>query len=401
MELRALFIIIYSSGFLSTFKTQEVKTPDVTDLAFKNIDFAMNLYRKISSYNDRNVFLSPLSVSTSFATLLLAAQGSTRAQIVKGLNLESLDDSRDVEVIPRLFEQLQKNLSLDRMLQMEQSTALFIDEQFQVETLFSDQIKNFFGAEVNNVDFGKTETSRQFINEYVSRKTGHKVNEMVKSIKPLTQMMLINTIFYQGGWERPFDPNNTKTSRFFIDKYNIVQVAKMLKEDQFYTTEDSEIRARVLRLSYRDGVAMLILLPDENVDYTIIDDEINAQRFFKWIKNMRQIKLEVHLPKFKMEQSYVLHEILPHLGIKSVFEDSADLTGLSKDAGLKVSQVLHKAVIEVDEKGTTAAAATSMGITAYSLPATFIVDRPFFFFLYHEATHSLMFMGRVIDPTQN
>ncbi|XP_048029369.1 protein Z-dependent protease inhibitor-like [Megalobrama amblycephala] len=209
------------------------------------------------------------------------------------------------------------------------------------------------------------------------------------------------TLCFQGEWDHPFDPNSTQMSRFYIDKYNIVQVPMMFKEDKFSTAEDSELRARVLRLPYRGGAALLIVLPDATADYTVIDDEINAKRFFGWIKNMRRTRLEVHLPKFKMEQSYNMHEILPHLGIDSVFLDSANLTGLSKEGHLKISQVLHKAVIEVDEKGTTAASATSVGITAYSLPATFIVNRPFFFFLYHEATSSLLFMGRVINPTKN
>ncbi|XP_058604336.1 protein Z-dependent protease inhibitor isoform X2 [Onychostoma macrolepis] len=401
MELRVLFALIYSSGFLCVLKSQEPKTPDVTDLAFKNIDFAMNLYRKISSYHDKNIFFSPLSISTSFATLLLAAKGSTHSQMMKGLNLDSLDRTGDATLIPKLFEQLQKNISQDGKLHMEQGTALFVDERFNVERAFSDQIKTFFGADVNNVDFSKTELSKSTINEYVSRKTSGKVNEMVTSIEPLTHMMLLNTIFFQGDWDRPFDPNSTEMSRFYVDKYNIVQVPMMVKEDRFSTTEDAELRARVLRLSYRGGVALLIVLPDAAADYTAIDDEISAERFHRWIKNMRRIKMEIHLPKFKMEQSYDLHEILPHLGLSSVFLHSANLTGLSKDAHLKVSQVLHKAVVEVDEKGTTAAAVTSVGITAYSLPATFIINRPFFFFLYHEATSSLLFMGRVIDPTQN
>ncbi|KAG1936392.1 protein Z-dependent protease inhibitor isoform X2 [Pimephales promelas] len=401
MELKVLFTVIFSSGFLCVLKSQEPKTPDVTDLAFKNVDFAMNLYRKISSYHDKNVFFSPLSVSTSFATLLLAAKGSTRSQILKGLNLDSLDGSGDASLVPRLFEQLQKNISQDRRLQMEQGTALFVDERFPVESLFSEQIKTFFGADVNNVDFSKAELSKSIVNEYVSRKTGNKVNEMVTSIEPLTKMMLLNTIFYQGEWDHPFNPNSTEMSRFYVDKYKIVQVPMMFQEDKFSTAEDRELRARVLRLPYRGGAALLIVLPDATADYTVIDDEINAERFFGWIKNMRRMRMEVHLPKFKMEQSYNMHEILPHLGIDSVFLDSANLTGLSKEGHLKISQVLHKAVIEVNEKGTSAASATSVGITAYSLPATFIINRPFFFFLYHEATSSLLFMGRVIDPTQN
>ncbi|RXN22843.1 Z-dependent protease inhibitor-like protein [Labeo rohita] len=401
MEFRVLFTLIYSFGFLCVLESQEPKTPDVRDLAFKNTDFAMNLYRKISSYHDKNIFFSPLSVSTSFATLLLAAKGSTRSEIVKGLNLNPLDVTGDAMLIPQLFEQLQKNISQDKKLHTEQGTALFVDDGFNVERVFSDQIETFFCADVNNVDFSKTEHSKSIINEYVNRKTGGKVNKMVTSIEPLTQMMLLNTIFFQGEWDRPFDPNSTEMSRFYIDKYNIVQVPMMVKEDKFSTAEDGELRARVLRLPYRGGAALLIVLPDTAADYTVIDDEISAERFYGWIKNLRRIKMEVHLPKFKMEQSYKLHEILPQMGISSIFLHSANLTGLSKDAHLKVSQVLHKAVIEVDEKGTTATSATTVGITAYSLPPTFIVNRPFFFFLYHEATSSLLFMGRVIDPTKN
>uniref|UniRef100_A0A8C1PJ64 Serpin domain-containing protein n=1 Tax=Cyprinus carpio TaxID=7962 RepID=A0A8C1PJ64_CYPCA len=188
--LRVLFTLVYSSGFLCILKSQEPKTPDVMDLAFKNIDFAMNLYCKISSYHDKNLIFSPLSVSMSFAMLLLAAKGSTHSQIEKGLNLGSLDGTGDATLIPQLFEQLQKNISQDVKLHMEQGTALFVDEHFKAKRAFSDQIKTFFGADVNNVDFNKTE---------LGKSTHHqRVFEQKDSIKPLTQMILLNTIFFQG-----------------------------------------------------------------------------------------------------------------------------------------------------------------------------------------------------------
>ncbi|XP_055029163.2 protein Z-dependent protease inhibitor [Misgurnus anguillicaudatus] len=394
MDLRVLFALICLSGFFCGTKTEETRSSDVTDLAFRNTDFAINLYRKISRYHDNNIVISPLSISTSFATLLLAARDVTRSQIVRGLNLEPLDE--DVRVIPELFRELLRNISI-----LQQSTALFVHQQFQLEALFSDHMKKYFGGDVITVDFGKTDRSRDIINDYVSTKTGNKVREMVKSIAPLTQMMLINTIYYKGDWQRPFNPNSTEMGRFYIDKYNVVEVPMMFAEDKFFTTEDAEVGVRVLRLPYRGDAALLIVLPDSSADYTVIDDEINAERVFRWIKNMKRVKMEVHLPKFQMEQRYAMHELLPHLGINSVFMDSANLTGLSKDVGVKVSQVMHTAVIAVDETGTTAASATSVGITAYSLPATFRVNRPFFFFLYHESTRSLLFTGRVIDPTKN
>ncbi|XP_009291625.2 protein Z-dependent protease inhibitor [Danio rerio] len=393
MEFRLLLVFI-SACFLCSAEHEELRTPDISDLAFRNTDFAINLYRKISSLHDRNVVFSPLSVSTCFSALLLAAQGSTRTEILKGLNLEALDGG-DSRRVPELFQQLHQNISL----QMEQGTALFLDQHFHLQTNFSQQIQRFFNAEVLRVDFSKPAVCRSLINEFVSRKTGRKVLEMLESVEPLTQMMLLNTIFYKGDWERPFNPNNTEKSRFYVDKYNIVQVPMMMLEEKFSVVEDRDLRARVLRLPYRGGASMLILLPNADADYTAIEDEISAERLHGWIKNMRRMKMEVHLPRFRMDQSYHMHELLPQLGISSVFQDSADLTGLSRDAHLKVSQVLHKAVIEVYEQGTSAASSTSVGITAYSLPDTFIINRPFFFFLYHEETASLLFMGRVIDPT--
>ncbi|XP_065144101.2 protein Z-dependent protease inhibitor [Paramisgurnus dabryanus] len=392
MDLRVLFAFICLSGFIYASKTKENRSPDVTDLAFRNTDFAINLYREISRYHDNNIVISPLSISTSFATLLLGARDVTRSQIVRGLNLAPLDE----DVIPDLFRDLLRNISI-----LQQSTALFVHQQFQLEALFSDHVKKYFGGDVIAVDFGKTDRSRDIINDYVSTKTGNKVREMVKSVAPLTQMMLINTNYYKGDWQHPFNPNKTELGRFYIDKYNVVEVPMMFAEDEFFQTQDTEVGVRILRLPYRGDAALLIALPDASADYTVIDDEINAERVLRWIKNMKREKMEVHLPKFQMEQRYAMHELLPHLGINSVFLDSANLTGLSKDVGVKVTQVMHTAVIAVDETGTTAASATSVRITAYTLPPIFRVNRPFFFFLFHESTRSLLFMGRVIDPTKN
>ncbi|CAB1457989.1 unnamed protein product [Pleuronectes platessa] len=204
--------------------------------------------------------------------------------------------------------------------------------------------------------------------------------------------MLINTIFFRGAWELPFDPNDTQSYSFFIDSYNIVQVPTMFRLDKFYMTVDVPLGAKLLKLPYKKGVSMLILLPNKGVDYTVIDDQITARKFLEWVRRLQKTKLEVSMPKFKMEQSYSLHHILPDMGMPSMFSNSANLTRLSKDDPIKVSEVLHKAVIDLDETGTTAAAATATGITGHSLPQTFNINRPFFFFIYHEDTNTLLFM---------
>ncbi|XP_064181550.1 protein Z-dependent protease inhibitor [Anguilla rostrata] len=393
-----LFVFACATFLVPISRAQEI-SPNITELTTKNIDFAMDLYRKISSYHDNNIFFSPLCISTSFAILSMGAEGPTRAEILKGLNLDQLERDGQPELIPELFQQLQKNITHED-LQLAQGTALFVRIEFEVERAFSDQIKKFFNADIQNIDFAKPKDSKTTINDYVKKSTGDRVNEAVSDIDPFTQMILINTIFFQGKWELPFNPSHTEKDRFYVDKYNIVQVPMMFREDKYYYASDDALQVKVLRLPYKGDMAMLILLPNKDVDYTSIDDEINAERFLGWIKQLQITKIEVHLPKFKMDQSYEMHKILPHLGIAKAFENMANFSGLSKEQGLKVSEVLHKAVIEVDERGTTAAAATVTGITGYSLPSTFIVNRPFFFFIYHEINNSLLFMGRVINPTK-
>ncbi|KAJ8399173.1 hypothetical protein AAFF_G00415520 [Aldrovandia affinis] len=399
MKMGILLVLACASFLVPVSKAQDASL-NITELTTKNMDFAMNLYRKISSYHDKNIFFSPLCISTAFATLSMGAEGLTREEIIKGLNLNLLERDGQPELIPELFQQLQGNITLNGELQLDQGTALFVRLDFEVEKTFGDQIKKFFNADIQNIDFANAKASKATINDYIKRMTGDRVMEAVSDIDPFTQLMLINTIFFQGKWELPFDPKHTENDRFHVDKYNLVQVPMMFREDKYYHASDNSLKVKVLRLPYEGDIAMLILLPNKGVDYTSIDDEISAEHFLGWVKQLKKTKLEVQVPKFKMDQSYAMHKILPHLGIASVFENTANLSGLSREQGLKVSEVLHKAVIEVDEKGTRAAAVTVTGMTGYSLPTSFVVNRPFFFFIYHEITNSLLFMGRVIDPTK-
>ncbi|XP_077394032.1 protein Z-dependent protease inhibitor isoform X2 [Festucalex cinctus] len=373
----------------------------ILNLSFKNVEFAMDLYRKISSSHDKNIIFSPLSISTSFAALSMASDGSTYEEILKGLKLQNLEQADQPDLIPKLFQTLHGNISQNGTTKLDQGMSLFVRQHFSIEKTFEEQMKSYFYADIKSVNFEDTNASISLINEYIKGKTRGKVTEMVTGIDPTAELMMVNTFYFQGGWKMPFNPNFTHNAPFYIDNYNIPQVPMMFNEDKFETMEDTRLGARVLKLPYLEGVAMLILLPNKGVDYNTIDDEITAKRMLGWIKKLQKTKLEINIPKFKMEESYALHDILPEMGFTNLFSGSANLTKLSKDKGLKVSEVLHKAVIDVDEVGTTAAAATTIGIIPYSLPRTFIVNRPFFFFIYHEDTKSLLFMGRVIDPTKN
>ncbi|XP_038123331.1 protein Z-dependent protease inhibitor [Cyprinodon tularosa] len=399
LEMAFIFVVTYLC-FMAPVHQAALQNITISDLSYKNIDFAMNLYRKISSYHDKNVFFSPLSISTSFAALLMASGGETHQEILKGLNLEQLQVADQPELIPRLFQLLQETIAQNGSLKVEQSMALFIRQQFEVDKEFEDKMRTFFHADVKTVDFADTVESVIYINDYIRQKTEDKIADMISTLDESTQLLLINSIFFRGAWQIPFDADLTRDRAFYIDNYNIMQVPMMLKEDKFYTMEDILLGVKVLKLPYQQGVSMLIVLPNKGIDYTVIDDEITAEKFLSWVKLLRKTRLEVSMPKIKMEQEYSLHNILPEMGMTSLFDTSANLTRLSKDSGLKLSEVLHKAVVEVDETGTTAAASTTIGIIPYSLPKMFTINRPFFFFIYHEDTNCVLFMGRVIDPSK-
>lgn len=158
----------------------------------------MNLYKKISSFHDENIFFSPLSVSTSFAALLMGSDGVTYEEILAGLNLHQLEQDGQPELIPGLFKLLNDNITQTGSLQLEQGMALFIHPQFVVEKIFHDQLKTFFDADIKSADFADAKGTVKFINEYFQSKTHDKISNVVSRVDATTQLMLTNTIVFQG-----------------------------------------------------------------------------------------------------------------------------------------------------------------------------------------------------------
>lgn len=173
-------------------------TPTISQLSVKNMDFAMNLYRKISSYHDKNIFFSPLSISNSFAALSMASGGVTHEELLRGLNLQQLESVNQPELIPKLFQLLHENITKNGSLKLDQAMAMFMERHFEVEKKFENDIKMFFDADVRSVDFADTEGSIRSINQYIRHKTEDKITEMISDLDPETRLMLINTIFFQG-----------------------------------------------------------------------------------------------------------------------------------------------------------------------------------------------------------
>uniref|UniRef100_A0A8C8RXR1 Serpin family A member 10 n=1 Tax=Pelusios castaneus TaxID=367368 RepID=A0A8C8RXR1_9SAUR len=370
------------------------------DLTEKNMNFGFNLYRKIAMKHDNNVFFSPLSLSSMMAVFMLAAKGETYKQIVQGINLHLLQGKENCFQLPALFKQLKDNITENEELVLQQGSFSFVQKNFRLRESFLNLSKQYFDMEFLSVDFQNTTHAKNVINQNINKKTKGKIPKLFEELDKHAKLVLVDYILFKGKWLHPFNSDFTELDTFRIDKFRSVQVPMMFKSDKVASTVDKILGCIVLKLPYRGSAHMLIAMPEKEGDYASLEDHISAEVVESWLRDMKTRKMDIFFPKFKLDQKYQMNELLRALGIKSLFTAKADLSELTDQRNVKVSKIIQRAVIEVDEKGTEAAAVSGSEITAYSMPPRIKVNRPFLFMIYEEIFKSLLFMGRVVNPTE-
>ncbi|NWX02811.1 ZPI inhibitor, partial [Caloenas nicobarica] len=352
-----------------SFEEQGLEEFTLYNFTEKTANFGFNLYRKIAMTHDNNVIISPLSVSTLMTAYMLAAKGETHRQIVKGLNLHALKDRVDRHNLPALFKQLKDNITMNDELLVQ-------------------------------VDFQNFTQAKLVINQNIKKRTKGKIPELFEELDRHTKLLLVDYIVFKGKWVYPFNSRFTEMETFHINKYRSVQVPMMFKSDKVNSAFDENLRCTVIKLPYKGKAHMLIVIPEKEGDYISLEDHLTTELVESWLGNMKTRKVDISFPKFKLEQKYKLKKLLHALGIKNLFTHTADLGHLTDQGYVAVSQVVQKAVIEVDEEGTEAAAASGSEITAFTVPPVVKVDRPFLFMIFEETFKTLLFIGRVVDPTE-
>ncbi|KAM3849523.1 protein Z-dependent protease inhibitor-like [Diretmus argenteus] len=360
----------------------------IQDLSNRNADFAARLYRAVASRTDDNIFLSPFALSTGLAALMSGAEGSTRQQLLDGLGLTSLDPQQ----VPDLFQSLKTVITQDGAFPLRQGVAVLPAQTSQVSPVYLDLVQNKYGGNSQTVSYTTPQEARDTINRWAQEQTGDQVKDAVGSLDSQTQLLLVTAASFQSQFTLSFNASLTQDERFYVDKYHIVQVPMMFRADKYFLAYDSSLKVGVLKLPMSDGTAMLVLLPDENVDITSIEEEVTAERFRGWIRQLKKTNLEVQLPRLLLDRSYSLQDVLKALEVTDVFQDSADLTNITGDKGLKLTQ---KSVITVDESSSSGGGDSVFS----SLPPRLTVNRPFLFLIYQERSSSVLFLGRVVDPT--
>ncbi|XP_077378695.1 serpin A3-3-like [Festucalex cinctus] len=361
-----------------------------------NKEFAFQLYRKLAAHSDnqgKNIFYSPSSVSVALAALSVGAKGDTHQQLLSGLGYNSsLVTQNDVNQVLSMLLKRQDNSS-----DISEGTAVFLDNTFEPNPDFLKDLKEFYYTDVSNVNFQQTEGAADTINKYVAAKTHGKIDKLVEDLDPGTIMYLISYIYFKGMWDNPFETKLTKEDMFVVDEDNKVSVQMMNKEDTFDIYRDLAINTTILRLPFNSSYSMLLLLPD---DMATLEKEICPQHITKWSKWMKKRKYNIFVPKFSIKTDYSLKEVLTEMGMTHMFDDRADLSGISGGKKLFVSGAVHQAALDVDEAGATAAAATGIGITLTSLQLVpeLKFNHPFMLLITENATDDILFLGKIINP---
>jgi serpin B len=375
---------------------------DATAVVQANNQFACDLYTKLAT-GDGNLFFSPFSISTALAMVDAGAAGTTDAELRQTLGF-TLPGDRLHAAYGALLHSLDTGRGFGAYT-LATADRLFGQQGFAFQPAFLAITKDDYGAELQPVDFiGDAEAARTTINQWVSDQTDAKIPELfgAGSLDSSTRLALANAILFKGTWQTQFKPADTSNAPFARADGTSVTAPLMSKQDSIATASIPGGRLGILPFRGQD-LSMIILLPDAPGGLPALEAQLAGAALAQWIGAAATLgeDVEVVLPKFGVTSSFDLGGVLQALGIVSAFDPTtADLSGMDGQRDLFIQTAIHKAVVTVDEEGAEAAAATGIGVGTSSAPMPFSVDHPFLFLIYDNVTGSVLFLGRVTDPTQ-
>jgi serine protease inhibitor len=360
--------------------------------------FSFDIFKEIASEEgDTNIFISPLSMSYALGMTYNGANGQTEQAMREVLGYGDLTDQEINVSYKNLTEAL---ISLDPEVVFEIANSIWYRLGFSVLDEFITVNRDYFDAEVSGLDFNDPGAC-DIINNWISQKTHEKIKEVLKPpIDPTTVMFLVNAIYFNGTWTYEFDPDSTTEAYFFPDGISHITVDMMRQSNVFPRYFNDEFQA--VSLPYGDaGYCMTIFLPrlDQSLDDLIA--QFNQDNWDDWLARFSEDTVIFSMPKFKFGYGLKLNDALTALGMGIAFDDGlADFTGINPLGNLFISRVIHKAFVQVDEKGTEAAAVTvvEVGFTSVGPEQHMTVDRPFVFVIHEENTGAILFMGKVVNP---
>jgi serpin B len=364
--------------------------------------FAFDLYGKLRA-REGNLFLSPLSISSSLALTYAGARGDTAAEMARVLHF-----SGGPEQISPAFAALLKNLYGDepRGYQLRIANALWGQKDSGFLPHFLHVTRECSGAGLRPVDFTRhPDATRLAINRWVEETTRGRIKDLLPSgsVTGDTRLVLTNAIYFKGAWAHPFEMDLTREKAFFLGSGRKVRTTLMHDTGDYGYLDAGTFQA--LELPYEGkGLSLVVLLPKQADGLADLEQSLSAANLEGWRSAMRQEKVIVGLPRFKVTAEFKLNEALSELGMPLAFGTEADFSGMNGRRDLLLSGAVHKAFVEVSEEGTEAAGASGVNVELIALSPRakprFIADHPFVFLVRDNRSGSILFLGRLVNPAE-
>ncbi len=361
--------------------------------------FGFNLFRDLDKIAvGQNLMVSPLSVSMALGMTLNGAAGTTRDAMEQTLGFTGMGS----EQINATYAMLMNGLmNLDPTVTMEIGNSIWYRPALEVEQTFKDVNTAFFNAQIRSINFSDP-SAPGVINGWVSDATHGKIPSIVPDPIPHDIVMyLINAVYFKASWTQRFDSGATKDGVFSLSNGSTVPCRMMVATDSaWYFTEGG---VEGVDLPYGGaGFSMTVLLPPVGTDIDQFVADLSTEKWEHWMGLLTAKRVEIHMPKYRLQYFVVLNKSLGDLGMGIAFTDGANFTGIDRRGNLAISEVLHKTFIQVDEEGTEAAAVTSVGMRATSvgpggIPVV-VLNRPYVYVIREHASGTILFIGKLAEP---
>jgi serpin B len=377
-------------------------TADQTAVTEGNNVFAVALYGRLRHQNG-NLFFSPESISTALAMAYAGARGSTASEMAKTLHFTLPPD----KLHPAMGALLRDLNATHEGYQLSVANALWAQQGYTFLDDFLSGLKRDYGAGLSQVNFkGATEEARLTINQWVEQKTQDKIKDLLQpgALRSDTRLVLTNAIYFKGDWESQFDKAQTKNDDFHLSPAQTATTPLMHREGRFSYFDGGTFQ--ILEIPYKSKeLSMIVFLPKDAGGLSALEPSLTGPNLKQWLGKLASVpKVIVTIPKFKMTQQFELGSTLSAMGMPQAFSGSADFSGMTGHRDFSISEVIHKAYVDVNEEGTEAAAATAVTMRALAMrapegpPPVFQADHPFVFMIRDNRSASILFMGRVADP---
>ncbi|MDX9852974.1 MAG: serpin family protein [Tenuifilaceae bacterium] len=362
--------------------------------------FTFQMYQKVAEKEKGNIFFSPYSISSAMAMTYVGAANETQNQIASTLHF-----TKDTKALATSMGGLHQSLlsKNGKGLELSISNRVWVEQTYKVKCSYKRTLKKRFKTSFGKADFiGNFQSERVKINDAVATDTKSLIKDLIPQggLSPITRLVLTNAIYFKGKWEKQFNPERTRKGDFYVDNSTTVSAQYMSSKEQYNYYEDETLMA--VELPYSNDITMLVILPAEGTTISDLGKTLNQQKYQAITSELYSDEVSLMLPKFKSEASLTLSNTLKEMGMPIAFTDAADFTGISNRNDLKITDVFHKAFIEVSEEGTEAAAATAVVVGVKSMPMTrtFKANRPFIYIIRDTKTGTPLFIGRLMNPNR-